>query len=60
MATPAGAADAAAPAAANGAAGAPTDPGATPAEPKKAWYKLNAKTLLTIRNFFVCSIGFDT
>ncbi|KAK1543168.1 ABC transporter [Colletotrichum paranaense] len=52
MATPAGAADAAAPAAANGAAGAPTDPGATSAEPKKAWYKLNAKTLLTIRNFF--------
>ncbi|GKT68327.1 ATP-binding cassette sub-family B member 5 [Colletotrichum tofieldiae] len=59
MATPAGAAEAAAPAAAatgtadapSGTAGAPTDPGVAP-EAKKGFFKLNPKTVATVRNFF--------
>ncbi|WYZ41785.1 hypothetical protein EsH8_V_000680 [Colletotrichum jinshuiense] len=45
MATPAGAATTAA-------TGAAADPGAAPEPVKKSFFKLNPKTLLTIRNFF--------
>ncbi|KAK6216598.1 ABC transporter [Colletotrichum tabaci] len=63
MATPAGAAGAAAPAAANGTADAPAadpapaaaaaapDPNGAP-EAKKGFFKLNPKTVATLRNFF--------
>ncbi|KAF6830772.1 ABC transporter [Colletotrichum musicola] len=63
MATPAGAADAADPAAATGVAGAPVDAAAvaaaaaaaaaaaTPEEPKRAWWKLSTKNVTALRNF---------
>ncbi|KAJ0159128.1 Leptomycin B resistance protein pmd1 [Colletotrichum tanaceti] len=59
MATPAGAAGAAAPAAANGTANAPAaaataaaaDPNGAP-EAKTGFFKLNPKTVATLRNFF--------
>ncbi|TEA11298.1 ABC transporter BEA3 [Colletotrichum sidae] len=54
MATPAGGAYAAAPAAADeapGVANAPSDPAATPLEPPRAWWKLSASNVATLRNF---------
>ncbi|KAL0942300.1 ABC transporter [Colletotrichum truncatum] len=50
MATPAGAADAAVPGPAAGGA-VPADPNATPEAPKRAWWKLSAKNVATLRNF---------